>query len=68
MYSSGNTLNFVHTNGKHLTSVPNQGKGIGPIAVSRESKLIAYAEASLEPLIFILNYPQCNILYSLNGQ
>lgn len=68
VYGSGNILNFVQAStGNSLRSVPSEGKGIGPITVSRESGLIAYAEASLEPLIFVLNYPKCSVVHSLKG-
>ena len=68
VYSSGNILNFVQAStGASLNSVPSEGKGIGPIAVSRESGLVAYAESSLEPLIFVLKYPKCTVIHSLKG-
>ena len=68
VYNSGNILNFVQAStGSSLNSVPSEGKGIGPIAVSRESGLVAYAESSLEPLIFVLKYPKCTVIHSLKG-
>ena len=67
MYSTGNALTFVDSNGAHLQSVSSEGKGIGPLAVCPQAKLIAYAEASLEPLIFIISYPECALTLSLKG-
>jgi WD40 repeat protein len=67
VYSSGSILNFIYTSGTHLMSLPSHGKGIGPIAVSPEASLIAYSEASLEPLIYVLTYPKCSIKHTLKG-
>ena len=48
-----------------MKSVPSEGRGIGPIATSHG--LVAYTEATIEPLIFILNYPECSMILSLKG-
>ena len=67
VYSTGNALTFIGSDGAHRKSVPSLGKGVGPLAVCPQAKSIAYAEASLEPLIFIINYPQCELFLSLKG-
>lgn len=54
-------------NGRHVKSVTSEGKGIGPIAVSQEQGLIAYCEDSLEPLIYILKYPECSVVHAMKG-
>lgn len=68
VYSTGNALTFVDSNGIHVRSVLSEGKGIGPVAVCPQTNFIAYAEASLEPLIFLLRYPQCSLALSLKGK
>ena len=58
---------FVDKKGKHIKSIPSEGKGIGTIAVCQDLGLLAYSEDSLEPLIYIIKYPECSIMHSLKG-
>lgn len=67
VYSCANVLNFVNKKGQHVRSITSAGKGIGSVAVSQTASLLAYAEASLEPLIHVLSYPQCSVTLSLKG-
>ena len=67
-YGCGNTLTFVNYNGQHVRSLPSEGRGVGPIAVSPRSGLIAYAEMTLQPQIFVLKYPDCSLEARLRGE
>ena len=67
LYSCGNILTFIGKNGDHIKSVTSEGRGVGAIAVCQEQGLIAYSEDSLEPLIFIIKYPECSLMHSLKG-
>ena len=67
VYSCGNTLTFVQSNGKHLRSFVSEGKGIGALTVAPKSGLIAYCETTLKPKIFILDYPSCAVKVELEG-
>jgi len=67
VYGSGNLLTFVRSNGTVLKSLQGEGSGVGPIAVCHKAKLIAYAECTIEPRIFILSYPSCKTEAILEG-
>ena len=66
-YCCGNTLTFVQSTGKHFRSCVGEGKGVGALAVAQTPGLIAYCENTLEPKIFILNYPSCTVQVILEG-
>ena len=67
MYSCGNTLTFIQSDGKHIRSCVSEGKGVGSLAVCQKAGLIAYCETTLEPKIFILSYPSCGVQIVLEG-
>lgn len=67
MYSCGNTLTFIQSDGKHIHSCVSEGKGVGSLTVCQKAGLIAYCETTLEPKIFILGYPSCEVQIALEG-
>jgi len=50
--------------GGHTTS---EGRGVGPIAVCPKMGLVAYAESTLQPKLFMLKYPDCSLVNTLRG-
>lgn len=68
IYGCGNTLTFVKSDGKHLRSFVSEGKGVSSIALAQKSGLIAYCETTLEPKIYILEYPSCAVYVVLEGK
>ena len=67
MYGCGNTLTFIRSDGKHIHSCVSEGKGVGCLMVCQKAGLIAYSETTLEPKIFILSYPSCEVQIALEG-
>ena len=67
VYSCGNTLSFVEDTGKHVCSIQSEGQGVGPLEVCSKAGLVAYAEVTLNPNIFILSYPLCQLESTLEG-
>lgn len=69
VYGCGNTLTFVnHSSGEHVRSLASEGRGVGPIAVCPRSGLVAYTEDKVQPEIFVLKYPACNLVETLSGE
>ncbi len=48
--------------------MPSEGRGVGPIAVCPQAGLLAYAELTLQPRIFVFKYPACNLEETLSGE
>ena len=67
LYGAGNILTFLKTDGTIVRSLQSEGSGIGPIAVCPKANLIAYAECTMQPKIFILSYPSCKVEAVLEG-
>ena len=67
VYSCGNTLTFVGSDGKHIYSCVSEGTGAGCLTVCQKAGLLAYCETILEPKIFILSYPSCGVQVVLEG-
>lgn len=67
MYSCGNTLTFVQSDGKHIHSCVSEGKGVGSLTVCQKARLLAYSETTLEPKIFVVGYPSCGVQIALEG-
>ena len=63
----GNTLNVIRSNGEHQCSVASLGVGVGPVVCCAISNLIAYAESTLQPRIFIIKYPSFELFSTLEG-
>ena len=53
--------------GKHVRSHASEGTGVVNLAVSTKAGLIAYCESTLEPNIFMLQYPSCAVHAILEG-
>lgn len=68
VYGSGNLVTFMRPDGTVIRSVKSEGSGVGPIAVCPKAKLIAYAECTIQPKIFILSYPACYVEAVLEGE
>jgi hypothetical protein len=60
-------LTFVQCDGKHIHSCVSEGKGVGSLTVCQKAGLLAYCETTLNPKIFILSYPSCEIQVALEG-
>ena len=67
VYGCGNILTFIDKNGDHVRSITSEGKGVGVITVSQEHGVVAYSEDSLEPLIYIIKYPESSAMHALKG-
>ena len=67
VYGCGNTLTFMLSDGTHVRSLPSEGRGVGPIAVCPKMGLVAYAESTLQPKLFMLKYPDCSLVNTLRG-
>ena len=57
----------MKADGRISQSIQSEGSGVGPIAVCPKAKLIAYAECTIQPKIFVLNYPGCQVVTVLEG-
>ena len=68
VYGSGNTLTFISRDGSHVRSAPSLGKGVGCISVCVHAGLLAYSEVTLNPKIFILSYPDLQLVSTLEGE
>jgi len=55
------------SDGTHVRSLPSEGRGVGPIAVCPKMGLVAYAESTLQPKLFMLKYPDCSLVNTLRG-
>lgn len=53
--------------GKLVCSLQSEGRGLGPLAVCSKASLVAYAEATLNPKIFVLSFPSCKLESTLEG-
>ena len=67
MYSSGNGLCFMNRSGKHVKSIPSYGSGVGPIATAPQVSIVVYAESTLNPKIFAVSYPSCELIATFKG-
>ena len=67
MYGSGNTVSFIGRDGTHIRSIPSHGEGVGCIGVCTSSGLLAYSELGMNPRIFVLSYPQLEVVTTLEG-
>lgn len=67
VYGCSNTLSFIRTNGVHVKSITSEGSGVSALAVCHTTGCVAYAEATLNPKIFIINYPFCDVQCTLRG-
>ena len=67
VYGCGNNLTFIRVNGSHVKSLPSHGSGIGTIAVCHRTANVAYAEKTLNPQIFLINYPLCSVKCRIQG-
>lgn len=67
MYGSGNGLCFVNRSGKHVKSLPSHGNGVGPIATAPQVSTIVYAESILNPKVFAVSYPSCELIATFKG-
>jgi len=63
----GNTLNVIKSNGEHQCSVASLGVGVGPVVCCAVGNLIAYAESTLQPRIFIVKYPTFELVSTMEG-
>ena len=59
VYACGNSLTFVRHSGSHVRSIQSEGSGVGVIAVCQKNLYVAYAEKTIAPKIFIIDYPMC---------
>lgn len=67
LHANGNALRFIDTSGRHVKSLPSQGRGVGPIATAPQAGIIVYAESTLHPRLFVLSYPSCQLEATLEG-
>lgn len=67
VFGCGNALTFIHSDGTHICSLPSKGRGVGAIAVCPKMGLVAYAESTLNPKIFMLKYPDGSLIKTLEG-
>lgn len=68
VYSCGHTLSFVKDDGKHVRSLQSEGKGVAFLTTCHSTQMVAYAEATLRPRIFIIDYPSCQVKFILEGR
>jgi len=68
VYGCGNTLTFVKTNGEHYRSIPSAGRGVAFLTTCHKTQMVAYAEATLKPRIFGVEYPGLQIKFTLEGK
>ena len=57
----------MKADGRIAQSIQSEGSGVGPIAVCPKAKLVAYAECTIQPKIFVLSYPGCQVVTVLEG-
>jgi hypothetical protein len=67
VYGSGNTLSFIGRDGTHIRSIPSHGEGVGCLGVCANAGLLAYSELTINPRIFVLSYPQLEVVATLKG-
>lgn len=67
VYGCGNTLSFIKNDGRLFKSLQSEGDGVGVLTVCHKLGLVAYAEAVLEPKIFIINFPSCTVECIIEG-
>ena len=60
-------LNVIRSTGEHQCSVASLGVGVGPVVCCAVGNLIAYAESTLQPRIFIIKYPSFELVSTLEG-
>ena len=64
---AGNICNVIRSNGEHCYSKSSLGVGIGPVICSAVNNIIAYAESTLKPKIFVLKFPSFEVISTLEG-
>ena len=67
VYGSGNGLCLVNRSGKHVKSLPSHGSGVGPVATAPQASTIMYAESTLNPKVFAVSYPSCELIATFRG-
>lgn len=67
MYASGNGLCLTHCSGRHVKSLPSHGSGVGPVATAPQASTIVYAESTLNPKVFAISYPGCQLIATFKG-
>lgn len=67
VYGCGHTLSFLKDDGKHVQSVQSEGKGVAFLTTCHKTQVVAYAEATLRPRIFVIDYPTCELKFTLEG-
>lgn len=67
MYSCGNAITLIRSNGGHVRSIQSEGSGVTALTVCQKTGFVAYAETTLKPDIFIIKYPMCLLQYTLKG-
>lgn len=63
----GNIYNVIRSNGEHCYSKTSLGVGAGPVICCAANSIIAYAESTLKPKIFILKFPSFDVISTLEG-
>ena len=67
LYGSGNTLTFIRRDGSHVKSFQSLGEEIGRLAMCSTNELLAYSELGSNPRIFVLSYPNLEVVSMLKG-
>ena len=63
----GNVITVVRSSGEHCQSKPSLGAGVGPVICCAAYSIIAYAESTLKPKIFVVKFPSFELISTLEG-